>query len=324
MFAYALNSRVFQSITDRCLVLDALNVACDQRPNPEKLLQLDFDVFPSVSNPVLDSGTPSPETPAAVTSSPETSSTEISFTEISFPEILSTETSSTEISSTETSSTEISSTETSSTETLSLETSSTETSWAGISGKFSSQASTAAKTNPLYPPPSSATIAISSTSVTTSSVPAASSSAASTVDKSQNNVVRIGVGVGVGLGGTAALSVAAGILIWWWRQYDLKRKDEAHERRKKDLNIRHLRDEQNQDDESVYSRLELEASDIAPRSDVIPQTRSLRLSTFIVEDGISPRMTQLREPDFIIEAEVVLPMRESVGSGSSLNVRRAP
>ena len=124
----------------------------------------------------------------------------------------------------------------------------------------------------------------------------------------------------MGLGGTAALSVAAGILIWWWRQHDLKRKDEAHERHKKDLRIRHLQDgqtpdEQIQDDESAYSRPELEAFDIAPGPDVISQTRSLRLSNFIVEDDITPRTTQRWESNFIIEAEAVLLMRESVGSG---------
>ncbi|MCJ1427198.1 hypothetical protein MMC29_005101 [Sticta canariensis] len=190
-----------------------------------------------------------------------------------------------------------------------------------ISRNATSETSSATTTHALYPPfSSSATITkstffVATTFYTTVPSSAESTSTATPPQESHDNAVRMGIGVGVGLGGTAAISVAVGILIWWWRQYDLKLKNEAHERRKEGFRIRHWQDQQRQDDASVYSTPTPQEPNFVTGADVLPHPTGLRLSDHIVEDTMTPRMMQMKEPDFFIEAGVVPPMRESEKPG---------
>ena len=121
----------------------------------------------------------------------------------------------------------------------------------------------------------------------------------------------MGVGVGVGLGGTAAISVAVGILIWWWRRYNLKLKNEAHDRRKAGFRIRHWQDQPRPVDAKLRSAPKPQAPGFVTGADVLPHPTELRLSQYVVEDTVTPRTTQTKEPDFFIVADVVPPMRES-------------
>lgn len=159
------------------------------------------------------------------------------------------------------------------------------------------------------------TFSAATTFYLTVSSSAASTSTATPPPESHDNAVRMGVGVGVGLGGTAAISVAVGILIWWWRQYDLKLKNEAHDRRKEGFRIRHWQDQPRQVDASVYSTREPQAPRFVTGAGVLPHPTELRLSDHVVEDTITPRMMQRKEPDFVIEAEMVPPIRESEKPG---------